>query len=186
MTATKEVSAKERIIRTAHELFYKDGIRATGVDRIIKEAGVTKVTFYRHFPAKNDLILAFLHYRHGLWITWFATALKEEMAQSGKLCLALPQVLSRWFLSPEFHGCAFINATSEITGVLPEALPVIREHKQDMADTIAQCLPDTPQRIQTAQKCALLVDGAIVQAQREEDREATVALLQACLADFTQ
>jgi len=48
--------ARERILLTAHELFYRDGIRATGIDRVIAESGVTKVTFYRHFPSKNDLI----------------------------------------------------------------------------------------------------------------------------------
>jgi len=50
--------ARQRILLTAHDLFYQEGIRATGIDRIIKESGVTKVTFYRHFPSKNDLITA--------------------------------------------------------------------------------------------------------------------------------
>ncbi|MBC8948429.1 hypothetical protein Xets_01100 [Xenorhabdus sp. TS4] len=73
----KKVSkARERILKTAHMLFYRDGIRATGIDRIIKESEVTKVTFYRHFPSKNDLILAFLDYRHELWIQWFKKSLQ--------------------------------------------------------------------------------------------------------------
>ena len=66
--------ARQRILLTAHDLFYQEGIRATGIDRIIKESGVTKVTFYRHFPSKNDLITAFLAYRHQQWLTWFSTA----------------------------------------------------------------------------------------------------------------
>jgi AcrR family transcriptional regulator len=59
-----DLSARDRILRTAHDLFYADGLRATGIDRVIAEAGVTKVTFYRHFPSKNDLILAYLNLRH--------------------------------------------------------------------------------------------------------------------------
>ena len=60
-------SARDRILRTAHDLFYRDGIRATGIDRVIAESGVAKLTFYRHFPSKNDLIRAYLDYRHQRW-----------------------------------------------------------------------------------------------------------------------
>ncbi|WP_394700542.1 TetR/AcrR family transcriptional regulator [Thiomicrorhabdus sp.] len=75
--ATK-LPARERILLTAHDLFYREGIRATGIDRLIREAGVTKVTFYRHFPSKNDLILAFLHYRHQRWMDWFASGAENS------------------------------------------------------------------------------------------------------------
>jgi AcrR family transcriptional regulator len=52
--------ARERILFAAHELFYREGIRATGIDRVIAESGVAKLSFYRHYPSKNDLVLAFL------------------------------------------------------------------------------------------------------------------------------
>ncbi len=184
MTALIKRNARERILSTAHGLFYKAGIRATGIDHIIREAGVTKVTFYRHFPAKNDLILAFLHYRHALWITWFKDSLDSDIATSGSLYQALPLTLAKWFVSADFHGCAFINATAEIADALPEALPIIRQHKQTMIQTIAAYLPQTPQGVQDAQKCALLVDGAIVMAQREENVQVALELLTACLADI--
>ena len=75
--------ARERILLAAHELFYRDGLRATGVDRVIAAAGVTKVTFYRHFPAKDELIRAFLAYRHERWMDWFQAALaRHQAAQS--------------------------------------------------------------------------------------------------------
>eukprot|EP01031_Cornospumella_fuschlensis_P009142 gene9142-11228_t len=54
--------ARDRILVTAHDLFYRDGIRATGIDRIIAESGVAKLTFYRHFPSKDELVKAFLNY----------------------------------------------------------------------------------------------------------------------------
>ena len=61
---TSTLPARERILVTAHELFYRDGLRATGIDRLIAESGVAKLTFYRHFPSKDDLIRTFLDYRH--------------------------------------------------------------------------------------------------------------------------
>ena len=65
MSATSTaLPPRERILRTAHDLFYRDGIRATGIDRVIAESGVAKVTFYRQFPSKDDLVLAYLDFRH--------------------------------------------------------------------------------------------------------------------------
>ncbi len=59
---------RERILLAAHDLFYRESTRATGIDRVIAESGVAKVTLYRHFPSKNDLICEFLEYRHLLWM----------------------------------------------------------------------------------------------------------------------
>src|SRR5450830_347148 len=89
-------SARDRLLRTAHDLFYRDGIRATGIDRVIAEAGVTKVTFYRHFASKYLLVRAFLDYRHGLWMGWFIDSLGRHGAESRGLA-ALPDVLEEWF-----------------------------------------------------------------------------------------
>ena len=72
----QDLPARDRLLHTAHALFYRDGIRATGIDRVIAESGVTKVTFYRHFPSKNDLICAYLEYRHTGWMAWFGDALQ--------------------------------------------------------------------------------------------------------------
>ena len=76
------LSARDRILGTAHDLFYRDGIRATGIDRLIAESGVTKVTFYRHFPSKNDLVRAFLDLRHARWMAWFVDALGRRGADT--------------------------------------------------------------------------------------------------------
>lgn len=177
------LSARERILHTAHDLFYQHGVRATGIDRIIKEAGVTKVTFYRHFPAKNDLILAFLGYRHTRWINWFRAELEQQMQIHGALSRALPATLGQWFASEEFRGCAFINTAVEMAHGLPESLPVIRQHKQAMTEVVAGYLPDDGQSLCEAQRLTLMIDGAIVMAQREESGELAVALLQECLTE---
>ena len=101
--------ARERILLTAHDLFYADGIRATGIDRVIAEAGVTKVTFYRHYPSKDDLVRAFLDYRHDRWMAWFIDALARHGAREGDGLFALGPALAEWFGQGGYRGCAFIN-----------------------------------------------------------------------------
>lgn len=156
---------RERILLTAHELFYQNGIRATGVDRIIADAKVTKVTFYRHFPSKSDLILAFLAYRHELWMTWFANALQRHGGGRGKGLRALVPALGEWLGSPSYRGCAFINSVSELGHVMPEVLAMAKRHKQDMTHAIAALMPASPRRTMDARAICVAVDGAIVHAQ---------------------
>jgi AcrR family transcriptional regulator len=160
------LAARDRVLLTAHDLFYREGIRATGIDRVIAEAGVTKVTFYRHFPSKNALICAFLEYRHQRWMAWFIEALQRHGGVSqGKGLDALVPALAEWFRDGSFRGCAFINSVGELGGTLPEVVQIGRRHKQEMTAVIASLLPASSRRKQDAQAIALAVDGAIVRAQ---------------------
>ena len=167
-------TARERILLAAHDLFYKDGIRATGIDRVIAGAGVTKVTFYRHFPSKNDLIEAFLEYRHDLWITWFAKALERQNAAGQQSIAALAPALAAWFRNGNYRGCAFLNTVVELGDVLPGASEIAKRHKKQMTALIASLLPPSAHRLADAQAIALAVDGAILRAQM--DASATLAL----------
>jgi AcrR family transcriptional regulator len=166
-------SARERILHTAHELFYRDGVRATGVDRVIAESGVTKVTFYRHFPSKNDLVRAYLAYRHTRWMAWFTDAL----ARHGDGADAIVPAVDEWFRDPRFRGCAFINSVGELGGTLPDVVEIARSHKQDMAAAIAAVLPPSRQRAKIAQAVALAIDGAIVRAQFDSSPDAALSAL---------
>ncbi len=157
-------SARERILLAAHEHFYREGIRATGVDRVIAASGVTKTTFYRHFPSKNDLIREFLEYRHQQWIIWFTEALQRH----GGSIEAIVPVLSEWFSDESFRGCAFINSLAELGGTLPEVVEITRVHKHEMLDVIVNLLPPSEQRMQHADILALAVDGAIIRAQFDQ------------------
>ncbi|WP_353190866.1 TetR/AcrR family transcriptional regulator [Pandoraea pnomenusa] len=156
----QDLPARERILLTAHDLFYMDGVRATGIDKIIAESGVTKVTFYRHFPSKDDLIRAFLAYRHERWLTWF----KEAVARHGSDVNALPKAMHEWFSQPDFRGCAFLNSVSELSGVLPEVRNIALAHKNDVAAVIESLLPDSAQRHQLALTLCIAMDGAITRA----------------------
>jgi AcrR family transcriptional regulator len=166
-------SARERILLTAHDLFYREGIRATGIDRVIAESGVTKVTFYRHFPSKNDLIHAFLEYRHEHWMAWFVDAI----ARHGGRPPALVPALAEWFGDEGFRGCAFINSVVELGGTQPEIVSISQRHKQEMTEVIRGLLPPADRHTQVAEAIALALDGAIVHAQLLQAPGAALAAL---------
>lgn len=154
------ISAREKILTTAHALFYLHGIRATGIDKIIEQAGVTKVTFYRHFPSKNQLILAYLEYRHTLWMTWFCHTLQQQRDAGQAPAVALVFTMQQWWEKPDFRGCAFLNATAEIGDALPEVESLTREHKAAVAAELATCWPDSK-----AAAAVVAMDGAIMHVQ---------------------
>ena len=164
---TSTLPARERILLTAHDLFYRDGIRATGVDRLIAASGVAKLTFYRHFASKDELIRAFLAYRHERWMAWLLEALQRHGATPAGGLAPLIGALAEWFADPLFRGCAFINTVAEVGASLPDTVVIAQKHKRDMAEVIATLLKPGSQREAIAQAVAVAVDGAIVRAQME-------------------
>jgi AcrR family transcriptional regulator len=169
--------ARQRILEAAHELFYRDGIRATGVDRVIAAAGVTKVTFYRHFPGKSDLVLAFLEHRHAQWMAWFTGALARHRARGHAGCDAIAPALAEWLRRKDYRGCAFINTASEIGAGDARAMEVSRRHKREMRQAIAGLLPRSRASARLASAAAQAVDGAIVRAQIDGAPAAALATL---------
>jgi AcrR family transcriptional regulator len=157
-------SPRERILHAAHDLFYRDGIRATGIDRVIAESGVAKVTFYRQFASKDELILAFLEHRHERWMAWFVDAL----ARHGGTPAAIAPALGEWLSGADYRGCAFLNSVGELGPALPEVLAATRRHKQDMTAAVTRLMKPAPGRARVARALALAIDGAIVQAQFHE------------------
>jgi AcrR family transcriptional regulator len=152
---------RERILRAAHGLFYREGIRATGIDRVIAESGVAKLTFYRQFESKDALVLAFLERRHARWMAWFAAALGRHGGDAG----AVAPALREWFEGGDFRGCAFLNSVAELGPAMPEVAALARAHKRAVAAAVAALLPPAPGRAARARAIALAIDGAIVQAQ---------------------
>lgn len=108
--------ARERILTTAYALFARRGIRDVGVDEVIARSGVAKATLYRHFPSKNDLVLAFLDRREQQWTLGFVEARARELGSTpeGRL-LAIFDVFDEWFRKrDEFDACSFINVLLEM------------------------------------------------------------------------
>ncbi len=168
--------ARERILATAYRLFYREGIRATGIDKVIAEAGVTKVTFYRHFPSKDALVLEFLDLRHRRWMEWFVDALDRHAAGSRRR-VAVVAAVEEWLTADSFRGCAFINSVNEIGAELPEVYAITARHKADMVAAIKATLPPGPNRARTAQALGVAIDGAVVQAQCQRDATPAVKAL---------
>ena len=181
----EKISVREKIVLTAHELFYSTGFKATGVDTIIRQAHVTKVTFYRHFPSKNLLILAYLHYRQEIWIDWFETALRLNVDEGRTASDALAATLHAWFVMPSFHGCAFINASAEAKSeeVENEIKEICRSHKLETKEKIAALTAISDE--QRLNEIMILFDGAIIHAQMGMDVDAVIHGLKSGLEKIT-
>ncbi len=170
-SATPPPSARDRILDTASRLFYREGLRATGIDRIIAESGVAKMSFYRSFPSKSDLIAAFLRRRHVAWMDGFRNGVEAGLAQPGAGLEVIADVLQAWFREPDFRGCAFINTLAESGPSGGEEVAIAREHKAELEAYVAE----VARRLKLAQPdgvaatAMLIVEGAIVRAQMTGD-----------------
>jgi len=108
-------SGRERVSRAAYELFSREGVRAVGVDAVIARAGTAKMTLYRNFPSKDDLILDFLRRREQLWTREWLEAESQRRGESPReQLLAIFDVFSEWFGQPDFDGCSFLTTMIEI------------------------------------------------------------------------
>lgn len=163
--SSAELPPRERILVAAHDLFYRDGIRATGIDRIIEHSKVTKVTFYRQYPSKNDLVRAYLAYRHEHWMAWLRASLERNIASGDSATRALLSTFEEWWSRPDYRGCAFINSAVELGSSDSEILDIVRQHKAEMTSVFEKLVPRGPGRAVKARALALAIDGAIVHAQ---------------------
>lgn len=111
-SATANSDKRQRIVETAYGLFKRDGFHAVGIDRIIAEADVAKMTMYRHFPGKDGLILAVLDWRAERFERQLLQ-LSEGVGSSQRKIEALFDWYARWFRSDEFYGCLFAHAIAE-------------------------------------------------------------------------
>jgi len=170
--AESPASARERIMETSLRLFYQNGIRATGIDRIIAESGVAKMSFYRNFPSKKDLVAEFLKRRHEFWMNWFSGRVGELRAEGATGLTVLTDALEEWFREPTFRGCAFINIVAE-PGEESERV-LAQEHKESLRQFILGLLPatDASRAGEYADLALLIVEGAIVRAQMTGDPKA--------------
>jgi AcrR family transcriptional regulator len=157
--------ARQRLLETAERLFYADGIRAVGVERILNESGVGRASFYRHFAAKDDLVVAVLEGRDERWRQWLTDAVTERGGQP----LAVFDALGERFARDDFRGCAFINSMVESADPKSAAHRVAAAHKRKVVRYVDGLLTEAgvANHAQIADQFILLIDGAIVTALRE-------------------
>jgi AcrR family transcriptional regulator len=123
----KRSEARERLLATATRLFYTEGIGAVGVDRIVRESNVTIATLYRHFPSKDDLVVAYLQAVHDVLAARGEALAGETTGRD--LVRAIGKDVAAEIGRPEFRGCAFMNAASEYQDPDSSVRRVIADHR---------------------------------------------------------
>jgi len=169
-----EAGARERILAAAYELFSRQGVRAVGVDAVVERAGVARMTLYRHFKSKDELVLAFLERREQLWTReWLQAEVERRAADPRERLLAIFDVFDEWFQADDFEGCSFINVlleTADSANPINQAsatyLARIREFLEGLASDAGIEDPEA-----FARKWHILMKGSIVAA-GEGDRGA--------------
>jgi AcrR family transcriptional regulator len=166
-------SARERILDTAYDLFSRHGIRAVGVDRIIAVSGVAKMSLYRHFRSKDELVLAFLEQREQRWTKDFILAEAERRGHTGaERLLAIFDVFDEWFREQEFEACSFINVLLEMGPQHPAGGACVR-HLENIRGVLRRLAEEAGIRDTDsfARSWHILMKGSIVSA-AEGDIEA--------------
>ena len=174
----QNTDVKERILQTASELFYRMGVRAVGVDLVVKQADVAKTSLYRHFGTKDDLIAAFLEREDAdFWGTWDEVAKRHRDDPNAELDAHLDWIGER-VGRPNYRGCPQINVAAEFPDTDHPARRVAIAHKREMrqrlrgiAERLGVERPDD-----LAGQLAVLINGAFVSAQMFEPGEATPLL----------
>jgi AcrR family transcriptional regulator len=168
------VTARDRILASAYDLFSRKGVRAVGVDEVIARAEVAKATLYRHFASKDDLVLAFLQEREQVWTKdWVEAEARRRGDTPEEQLLAIFDLFDEWFQREDFEGCSFINLLLEMNDretpigrASAVHLANIRSIVRGLAEEAGLSEPE-----QFAHSWHILMKGSIVAAS-EGDRDA--------------
>jgi AcrR family transcriptional regulator len=128
------LGVKDRLVATASELFYREGVRAVGIQRVIEEAGVAKASLYAHFDSKDDLVAACLDQRVSAWRAHVETRLRGSTLDARGKLLAMFDVQVERIRNPEFRGCPLQSLSAEIAAPDHPAKRVLAGHRQWLRD----------------------------------------------------
>jgi AcrR family transcriptional regulator len=162
--------ARERILQTADRLFYTEGIHAVGVHRLVEEAGVTRVTFYRHFPSKDDLVSAYLDGRAGYDRSQVLALMAAHPDDPRRVLTLLATVLTDANFAATDRGCPFVNSAAEFGGT-HLTRDHARRHRAWVTTKIEQLLREAGHRTpeSTAQQLMMVRTGAVVSAALDDN-----------------
>ena len=159
-----EVTARERILATARKLFYREGIRAIGVDTIVERSGVSKTSLYRLFESKDALIAAVVTEQDRLFWTWWDRIEEQHADDPRALLEALLSWAAKRIGDPAWRGCPFLNLATEFPDDNHPGRVIARRNKEEvrarLASIVARLGASDPDRI--ASQIALMIDGAYV------------------------
>ncbi|WP_300274390.1 TetR/AcrR family transcriptional regulator [Halomonas sp.] len=163
-------SAHDRLLEAASTLFYRDGITATGIDSIVKRAGVAKKSLYNNFASKAELVAAYLEARHAEWLALYEARLRQATTPHDRVMAVFLAYEDHAEQAYErgFRGCGLLNAAAELPAEDP-GRAVVRGHKEQVEALLAQHVGDMlgadPQRAAAlAHHLAFLLEGAMARA----------------------
>jgi AcrR family transcriptional regulator len=159
---TRSSEARDRLLATATKIFYAEGIHAVGVDRVVAEAKVTRATFYRHFPSKDDLVVAYLVAVHQMERDAIEAAVAAHPAPADAL-LAVADTIATIITTKTFRGCAFLNAAAEFPDPGHPVHRQIIAHRQWFLETLETLLAGVAEdtSAEAARHFVMLRDGAM-------------------------
>jgi AcrR family transcriptional regulator len=158
--------ARERVLETAYAMFAARGVRDVGVDEVIKGAGVAKATLYRHFPSKDDLVVAFLEEREQRWtLDWVEAEARRRGSEPEEQLLAIFDLFDEWFHRKDFEGCAFISVMLEM-GPAHRTGSASVHHLENIRAVVRRLAEEAGVRDPSsfARSWHILMKGSIVQA----------------------
>jgi AcrR family transcriptional regulator len=158
-----EASARERILATANDLFYREGIHATGVDTVVERSSVSKTSLYRVFRSKDELIAAYAAERDRSFWAWWDRVEEQQAGDPRALLEALLSGIAKRIGHPAYRGCPFLNLATELPDPNHPGRVVAAGNKEEMrkrlAAIVARLGVSDPGRV--ASQMALLINGAM-------------------------
>lgn len=168
-TETREGSARERLVAAARRMFYERGIRAVGVEAIVAEAGVAKMSLYRHFASKDELVAACIGERvAGFWAWWDKALAQARPAEDARAqILALFEALGARATAPGFRGCPMTNAAIEFPEPDHPGRRLSGAHKRELRERLLALATRAGARepATLADALTLLFEGAYASSQ---------------------
>jgi AcrR family transcriptional regulator len=156
-------TAREKALDAAEALFYGRGVQSVGMDDVRAASGVSLKRLYQLFPAKEQLVVAYLERRDTRWRTRLATHVARHTGPERRL-LAVFDWLELWFAEPGFRGCAWINAYGELGATSAAVAEQVRGHKRAFRDYLTTLVRDAGRPEELAAQLFLLAEGAMVTA----------------------
>ncbi len=167
-------SRRDHLIETAITLFCEHGYHATGIDRLLEEAGVSKKTMYQHFRSKEELIYAALRQYDGVFRNNFMKAVEDAGETPQERLIGIFDVAEAWFNDNNFFGCMFINAIGQYSEKESPVREISRQFKQLMWNYVDGLAKDAGAKDHAAltDELCLLLEGSIVTAQVSQNPRA--------------
>ncbi|HEY0259293.1 MAG TPA: TetR/AcrR family transcriptional regulator [Lacisediminihabitans sp.] len=172
--------AKRRILETANRLFYDEGIRSVGIDRLISESDVTKATFYKHYGSKDRLILEYVSGRDAM-TRRFITEIIEHADGPESAIRDLAEYIADDVETPGFRGCPFINAATEFADPRHPVRELVIEHREWYTETLVELFKAMGHSLpgEAGDDFLLLRDGAMTGGYAGDPIAATTAMQRA-------